>query len=379
MIVDDYLAPARRPVGVYLANAAHGLPSAPVLDAVIGYLHDEAEIGGGPAIVRHAERMAAGYVAAARLIGAAEDEVAFVDTGNRALQSLLLSANLLPGDHVLVDRTCWGGTLDMIASLAGVIVDVMPVDYNGVADPSAVRAQAHPRTKCILLTWCPAHRGLINPAVAFGEIAAELGAWYFIDACQMLGQTPVDVQHLRCDGLAASGRKWLRGPRGTALLYASRRLLDASAPFMADQFGRRREDARRYEQGEAYFAGRLGLGVAIGGALAIGMPTIVERLATSSSALRDALRGFPAIKVHDVSNSSSIIGFSVEGRDALWMAAELGQRGITVGTIARTYAPLDMAYLEQEAVIRAAPGVYTSPIDLDRVSEAVSEILTEAA
>ena len=104
----------------------------------------------------------------------------------------------------------------MLADLLDVSVDVMPVDAEGRADVAAARAVIHPRTRCIVLTWCPATSGVVNPALEMGALAREIGAFYFIDACQLLGQRPVDVRALRCHGLAASGRKWLRGPRGTA-------------------------------------------------------------------------------------------------------------------------------------------------------------------
>jgi hypothetical protein len=105
---DIFVAPARPPREIYLANPSHGLPSAPVLKAMQDYLEEEAEWGGAMSVQRHREQIDAGYAAAARLIGAEVDEVAFLESGNRALQALILSLRLQPGDHVLVDRTCWG-------------------------------------------------------------------------------------------------------------------------------------------------------------------------------------------------------------------------------------------------------------------------------
>jgi cysteine desulfurase/selenocysteine lyase len=369
----DFLAPARPSAGIYLANAAHGLPSAPVLDAMIGFLRDEAELGGARALARHAAQMTAGYAAAARLIGAGQDDVAFLDSGNSAIRALILSAGLAPGDHVLVDRTCWGGTLDMLASIDGIVIDVMPVDGFGRADPVATRAMAHPRTRCILLTWCPATGGIVNPAAAIGALASDIGALFFIDACQLLGQRPIDVRALGCHGLAASGRKWLRGPRGTALLYASRALLDQRPAFMADQIGRPLTDARRYEQGEAFFAGRLALGVAIGGALAIGLDRIADHVGTMAAALRDGLRAIPGVRVLDEGDDlSAIVTFVVEGQSPDETVLALARQDIHIAALSATYTPFDFAARGLTKVARAAPQIYTHEQDLERMLTAVA-------
>ncbi|MBB2201880.1 aminotransferase class V-fold PLP-dependent enzyme [Gluconacetobacter tumulisoli] len=277
--LNRWIAPARAETGVYLANAACGLASAPVLDAVMGHLRHEAERGAPWAAAAGRDRLDAGYADAARLIGARPDEIAFVESGNGALRALLLSVGLRDGERMLVDRACWGGTLAMLRGLDGVSVDVMATNAEGAPDITATRTMVRAGTRLVLTTWCPAVSGAVNPVEAIGSLAAEIGAVHLVDACQALGQIPVDVGTLRCDGLVASGRKWLRGPRGTALLYASRRFLARSRAVMADQFGAGREDARRYEGGEAFVAGRLGLATAIEGALALGVPFIRARIA----------------------------------------------------------------------------------------------------
>jgi len=370
-----FVNPARPSREIYLANPSHGLPSAPVLQAMQDYLVEEAEWGGAGAFQRHEEQLAAGYDAAASLIGAQVDEVAFLESGNRALQALILSLRLQPGDHVLVDRTCWGGTLGMLADLDGVVVDVMPADAHGRADVAATRAMAHPATRCILLTWCPATCGIVNPAQEIGALAREIGATFLIDACQMLGQRPVDVRALGCHGLAASGRKWLRGPRGTALLYVSRDFQADHPAYLADQLGRPRRDARSHEQGEASYAGRLALGVAIQGALTVGVDAIAARLAALAAHLRNGLRALPGVEVVESGEDlSAIVAFHIAGLPANRALADLVQQGIRIGTMGSLYAPLDMAARGLNEVLRAAPQVYTSEQDLDALIDAVARL-----
>lgn len=376
---DIFVAPARPPREVYLSNAAYGLPSAPVLKAMQDYLAEEAEWGAVCAAERHQEQFTAGYAAAATLIGAHEDEIAFLESGNRALQALILSLRLQPGDHVLVDRTCWGATLLMLADLEGVVVDVMPADAHGRVDVVAARAMAHPRTRCILLTWCPSTNGIVNPARQVGELAREIGAFYVLDACQMLGQRPVDVKRLGCHALAASGRKWLRGPRGTALLYASRDFLAACPAFMADQQGRARKDARSHEQGEASYAGRLALGVAIQGALAIGVEAIAANLSATAMALREGLRAVPGVEIVESGDDlSAIVSFHIPGFPVRRAMDDLAGQGIRIGTKDASYAPFDMAARGLDMLLRAAPQVYTTRRDIEALVQAVARLTVSA-
>ncbi len=374
-----FVAPARPSREVYLANAAHGLPSAPVLQALQDYLAEEAEWGGAMAVQRHETQLAEAYAAAARLIGADQDEVAFLEGGNRALQALILSLRLQPGDHVLVDRSCWGGTLTMLADLPGVVVDVMPADAHGRVDVSATAAMVHPATRCILLTWCPATSGIVNPAQAVGVLARRIGVPFLIDACQMLGQRPVDVRALGCHGLAASGRKWLRGPRGTSLLYVERGFLAAHPAFMADQIGRPRSDARMHEPGEVSYAGRVALGVAIQAAMTVGLEAIAARLAALSGRLRASLNALPGVSVVESGEDlSAIVTFRIAGIPEDQAMAALARQGIRIGVLGKAYAPLDMAARGLEAVLRAAPQTYTTEQDIDTLVQAVAELAVMA-
>lgn len=364
---------------LYFANAAAGLMLPEVAEITIGHLRREAEIGAPSAATEASDTVAHGYRAAAELIGATVGEVAFVESGNRALAALIQSAGLRPGDHVLVDRTCWGGTLDMLVSYPGVVVDVMPVDAHGRVDVDAARRQADSRTKLIVLTWCPATCGIFNPAEQIGVLAAELDAFYIVDACQVVGQRPVDVAKLRCHGLAASGRKWLRGPRGTALLFASRGYLEATSPFMADQFGRPRLDARRYETGEAYVAGRVGLSVALQAVLTIGADVIALQLADMAQRVRDRLNAVPGIAIAEQGpDLASFVTINVAGLSATEVAARLAHNGIAVSVPDRPYAPLDMEARSLTSVVRIAPHLFTTGSDVDALVEALKGIAAAA-
>ena len=120
-----------------------------------------------------------------------------------------------------------------------------------------------------------ARAGRVYDAAAAGQLAERHGVPYVLDACQSVGQLPLDVSELRCDFLTGTGRKYLRAPRGCGFLYASRDALGGAGKFRGaaapeparlDNAGARWDagggysvlgSARRYEQYEMSFAAKV--------------------------------------------------------------------------------------------------------------------------
>ena len=106
------------------------------------------------------------------------------------------------------------------------MVDVVPDAPDGALSTDALTSMLDERVKLIAINYVPSQNGLINPAAEIGAIAREAGVLYLLDACQALGQLPVDVSELGCHLLSANGRKFLRGPRGTGFLWVDSAVLD---------------------------------------------------------------------------------------------------------------------------------------------------------
>src|SRR5579871_3003561 len=222
----------------YFNHSGASLPAQPTLAAVFDHLRQEASIGAMDAAAGAQAALQDARALAAQLIGSTADEIAFMTSGSAAFG--LTHAALPPfhpGDRILVGRHEWGGNLgsmQLTAAAAGASIETIPCRDDGSVDPEALAGMIDDKVRLVSLTWLPANGGLINDAAAIGKITRAAGVPYFIDAGQALGQVSIDVTALGCDVLKGSCRKYLRGPRGTALLYVRKAFLPQLRPVFYD-------------------------------------------------------------------------------------------------------------------------------------------------
>jgi cysteine desulfurase/selenocysteine lyase len=362
---------------IHLNNAGAALMPKPVLDAMTGHLQREAEIGGYEAAGEAQRSLDAVYTSVARLVGADRREIALTENATVAWQMAFYSLTFRPGDRILTARAEYAANYVaflQIAKAHGVTIDVVPDDEDGALDPDALARMIDDRVRLIAITWIPTNGGLVNPAAEVGRIARKHNILYLLDACQAVGQLPVDVDVLGCDMLTAPGRKFLRGPRGTGFLYVRQGLLEQLHPPMIDHFAapwveadryELRPDARRFETWENNYAARLGLGVAIDYALELGLDAIETRCRELGDALRTELRRIPGVHVHDLgSRPSAIVSFSVDGHRAESVKAALATAGINVSTSAASSTLLDAKARALPTLLRASPHYYNTEEDL---------------
>lgn len=369
-----------------LNHAGASVMSAAALAALQDHLALESRVGPMDAADAVAARLQRLRDSAARLLNAGSDEVAVLGSGSAAFgavwSAFTHTAPLRAGDRILVGRQEWGGNLatyQRAAARAGATVQVLPCRADGSVDVEASAALMDERVRWLSLTWLPANGGLINDAAALGRLARAAGVPYLIDAGQALGQLPVDVQALGCDMLKGAGRKHLRGPRGTALLYARRGFLDRLEPPWVDvqsaPWGAAlRDDAGRFETAEQPVALRLALGVALDEALAVGVDHIAERMQTLATALRERLAALPGVRVQDLGSGSrsGLVSFTVDGETAVDVKARLARQGIRVGANGTAYTPLDMQARGLAGVVRASLSWLNDEADIDRLVTALA-------
>ena len=293
------VTPGCAPGGViHLNHAGSSLPPQVVLDAQIGHLEAEAILGGYEVAAAALDRREAVYESIADLIGAAPTEIARMEHATAAWNAAFWSVPMARGQHVVVHDHEYGANIVAFLAAAdrlGVVIDRVPCDRWGQADVGAVAERLeHHDVALVSLTHVPTNGGLVNPAAEVGALTSAAGVPFLLDACQSVGQLQIDVDEIGCDLLSATGRKYLRGPRGTGLLYVRSSLLDRLVPSQPDHHGADLvagdrfewvEGARRFEHWEHSVAGWLGLGAAVDHALGWGVDRIEATVAARAEQL----------------------------------------------------------------------------------------------
>lgn len=369
---------------VHLNNAGAALPPAVVTDAVIAHLQREAHRGGYEAADEAATAMEATYASIARLIGGGPDEIALAESATRAWDSAFYALPLGPGDRILVSRAEYPS--NMIAALqvakrTGATIETLPNDDTGQVDVEAMRERMDEDVKLVAVTHIPTQSGLVNPVAEIGAVTREFAVPYLVDACQSVGQVRIDVDEIGCDALSTTGRKFLRGPRGTGFLYVRNSFLERLEPSFLDQHAAAwtsedtytlRPDARRFEQWEASIAGRLGLGAAVDYLLGWGIDAVERRVVELSDLLHAKLRALPRVEVHDPGRRhSGIVPFAVEGVSSDELQQSLRAQGINT-SVARPATVWTYARADLPDLVRASVHYYNDEEDLDRLCAAVA-------
>ncbi len=296
---------------IHFNNAGASLMPIPVSDALHRYLRSEEKIGGYETQALYSDSLTNIYSSAAKLLNCSADEIAFAENATRAWELAFYSFKFNPGDKILTTFAEYGSNVVAYLQQArrfGVEVVFVPNDEYGQIDTKALANLIDYRVKLITITHIPTGGGLVNPAAEVGRIAKASNIPYILDSCQSVGQIPIDVEEVGCDVLCITGRKYLRGPRGTGLLYVRKGMIENLDPPLLDQHAaelistteyRIRPDAKRFENWEQYCAGKYALSVAIDYALTWGLDSIQNRIYSLADLLRSKLSQVDNLQLTD--------------------------------------------------------------------------------
>lgn len=373
---------------IHFNNAGSSLPPDVVVDIVVNYLQQEAVTGGYELEYALREQLDNTYTLIAKLINAGKDEIALVENASAGWWTAFNGIDFAPGDEIIASEyeyvTNIAGLIHAQQKL-GVTVKVLPLNEHGNFNLQSLEEAITPQTKLIAATHIPSSAGGVLPVAEIGAIARKHGILYLVDACQSVGHLPVDVRQIDCDMLCVTGRKYLRGPRGTGFLYVRKQLqnklnitsIDGStAQWITNTDFKLKDNAHRFELYERNRALTLGLGKAVEYALAIGMDVIWERIQYIAAYLRTKLSALPGVTVHDTGGvQCGIVTFSVAGIDSQTVKTMLAEHNINV-TVGKAVSTL--YYMNKQgltAVVRASVHYYNTEEEVHTLCSVLKNII----
>jgi cysteine desulfurase / selenocysteine lyase len=373
---------------IHFNNAGSSLMPTPVSDVLHDYLHKEERFGGYETAVLENEIIENYYEAAARLLNCNTDEIAYVENATRAWGMAFYSFQFQIGDRILTTISEYGSNViayNQQANRYGVEVVFVPNDEYGQIDVNALENMIDERAKLISMSHIPTGGGLVNPAKEVGRIAKAAGIPYLLDACQSIGQMPLDVNEIGCDILCGTGRKYLRGPRGTGLLYVRREMIAKLEPPMLDLQAatlltptsyKIRPDARRFENWEQYFAGKAALGKAIDYAGSWGLAAIRARIYGLAAVLRERLVEIDGVTITDEGvEKCGIVTFMADQLNANTVKKALADQGINVSTSSSSGSLVSFQQRGLSIVVRASLHYYNTIEEVEYFVTVLQKIL----
>ncbi|EAY28433.1 cysteine desulfurase [Microscilla marina] len=378
----------------HLNNAGAALIPQAVIDVQRDYMNQEANYGGYETAAKFADELQTTYTRVARLINAQPSEIALVESATVAWGKAFFALDLQPGDRVATAMAEYASNYInylQAQKTHGIKIEVVPNDKHGQLSLEALEQllaedkASEGKIKLISITHVPTNGGLVNPAEEVGKLAKKYGVLYLLDACQSVGQLPVDVQQIGCDMLSATGRKYLRAPRGTGFLYVSERILQdlepkvldlTSAKWTAKSAYEMRTDGVRFENYEYNRANRLGLSEAVQYALDLGMENIWQRIQQLGNLLRQRLVELPNVQVYDLGLvKGGIVSWGIEGIPAEFVVEKLREVQINTSLILESGTLLDMQERELPPLVRSSVHYYNTEEEIEKLCGELKKVI----
>ncbi|QNK61216.1 aminotransferase class V-fold PLP-dependent enzyme [Pedobacter sp. PAMC26386] len=367
---------------IFLNSAGSSLVPDAVFDKVMNYLTEEAKVGGYALAAAHLQETEEFYKEAAILLNCKPKNMAFQTSATDAYAKALSAIDFKAGDVILTTDDDYVSNQISFISLRKRLgirivraVNLPDGDLDLLAFEEMVKAY---RPKLIAITHIPTSSGLVQAVEAVGVICRKYEVWYLLDACQSVGQLVVDTKKIGCDFLTATGRKFLRGPRGTGFLYVSDRALEAGlAPLLMDMQGAKwtaaddyelEPSAKRFEYWESSIAGRIGLKEALHYANTIGMANIEQYNAELMKQFRSRLRQIKGLNLQDRGSCvSSILTFTMDHHSLEEIAEQLRVHHVYFSMSFKGSAMLDFAKKNIDSAIRLSPHYFNTTEELEKV------------
>ncbi len=374
---------------LFVNSAGSSLVPRQVHQTVLEYLEEEQMVGGYWLADKNSERIGQFYTQAAQLINGQPHQIAFTTSATDAYIKALSSVPLKSGDLIVTTDDDYISNFMHFYSLQdrmGIKVKRIKNVTSGELDLQHLEemiTNEHP--KLVAITHVPTNSGLIQPVEAVGQLCEKYDVLFLLDACQAIGQLDVDVTKVKCDFLSATGRKFLRGPRGTGFLYVSEKALESQLiPLYFDMRGAKwvnteeyqlENGAKRFELWEINYALLLGLSEAIKYCNQVGLRNIENHNASLRNRLVNQMLEIPGINLYDQGvKKANIITFKKEGVSNAMVGEHLRNNKVYFSISNRSNALIDFDKKGIDGAVRLSPHYFNTIDEMDQLAEIIRKI-----
>ncbi len=374
---------------IHLNNAGAALMPKTVVNAIRNYLTKEESMGGYETAAEERDELSRFYDYAAQLLNCKNRNVAFTTNATDGYNKALSSVPFRQGDVILISGNDYPSNFIAFLSLQKrfgvkfVRVENTATGEIDLQDLENKMKQYAPRL--VSVTHVPTSSGLVQPVEEIGKIIQNYDTLYLLDACQSLGQIKVNAEAIHADFISGTFRKFLRGPRGTGILYVSDKALDAGleplypdlrgAEWVSENEYKTRNDAKRFEYWETSPSLMMGSKEALRYALSSGIENIEARNNQLVSRLKSGLADAGNILLADRGTQQcSIITFSIKNKSEEATKNFFSDKGINIYTINKTSAWIDFQEKGVEWVVRVSPHYYNTESEIEAFIEAVRDL-----
>jgi selenocysteine lyase/cysteine desulfurase len=361
----------------------------PVLNRMKSYLDEEAKVGGYKLYDSYEGEINDFYLETSKMLNCQPHNIAFAFNATDAFAQALYSIPFGDGDVIITsDDDYVSNHIQFNALYRRFGVQTIRVNNLEDGELDLIHLEKLIREhdpRLISITHVPTNTGKVQNVEAVGRLCASYDILYIVDACQSVGQMPVDVENIQCDFLSVTGRKFLRGPRGTGFLYVSDRVLKMGlTPLRLDGWSANwvgpdrfdfHESARRYEVYEQSYSCTLGLKEAISYANQIGLDEIYDYNQELLQRLRSNLASDGDILFLDHGNHLvNIFTFQKKGVSKADLEGALSKNEVYFSSAFRGAALIDFDKKGVDWAIRLSPHYFNTMEEMDRVSEIIKSV-----
>lgn len=307
-------------------NAGSSRPYSEVNKEIRDFLKVEYFMGGYYAVEKYKKKLEKFYYNLSKLINCKVAEISFLSSTTQAWNLFFNSIQISKKENIVIFENEYGSNL-IYYKKQKLNVRIVKINEDGKICLKDLLKKINKNTKIISLCHIASQCGDKIEAAKIFNFVRNLNPDIIcvLDACQSIGQIKVDVKEINCDVLVGSGRKYLRGPRGTGFIYINEKIREKVKPMILDlkntecyQEIIKIKKANIFENFEYSPALQIGLGKAIERINSSGINQIELQIRQKSQYLRKKLDYFSKITFFENFNTlTGINTLKIEGLSSL--------------------------------------------------------------